>query len=549
MKKIILFTCLFNSLIMFAQQKQYLHDNWQFRQADSTEWRPAMVPGSVHTDLIREGIIPDPFFNTNEKDVQWIELEYWVYKTSFTCSEDILNEEHISIIFEGLDTYAEVWLNDSLILSANNMHRAWEADVKSLLRVNNQLHITFRSPVEAGKELAKAIPFKMPVDERIYTRKAQYQYGWDWGPRLVGCGIWKDVYLKGWTEARIENLHLQQDTLSDEYAHMNLSVRWQAKPGEQYTIDWQVAGSPEAQTVLQVHSGQGAPPVLHLPFDIQQPKRWWSNGLGEAYLYTGELRILKDSVLVDSQTLRFGLRTIELVQEPDEQGKSFYFRLNGKPVFAKGANFIPTHSFPEQTTAASYRFQLQEAADAGVNMLRIWGGGIYESDIFYDICDSLGIMVWQDFMFACAMYPGDSAFLDNAIAEITYQTERLRNHPSIVLWCGNNEIDEAWHNWGWQVLFGYLQLQADQIWDWYEELFHRRIPAQLAISDPSRSYWPSSPSIGWGRREAVNQGDMHYWGVWWGKFPFRVYEHKVGRFMSEYGFQAHAIPFYYRSLY
>lgn len=538
MKNSLLFFCLLNTLTMYAQQNQYLHDNWQFRQTDSTEWRAAVVPGSVHTDLIREGLIPDPFFNTHEKDVQWIENEDWEYRSSFSCTENILNEDHITLVFEGLDTYAEVWLNDSLILSANNMHRAWETDVKSVLKPNNELRILFRSPVEMGKELSKAIPFKMPVDERIYTRKAQYQYGWDWGPRLVGCGIWKAVYLRGWSEARIENIQILQDTLTDEFANLNLQLRWQAQPGEQYTVEWQVEGEPEAQTILQVHSGQATPPLLSLPFQINNPKRWWSNGLGDAHLYTGVLRILKDSVVVDRQTLRFGLRTIELVQEPDEQGKSFYFRLNGQPVFAKGANFIPTHSFPEQTTAESYRHQLQEAADAGVNMLRIWGGGIYEADIFYDLCDSLGIMVWQDFMFACAMYPGDSAFLDNVMAEITYQTERLRNHPSIVLWCGNNEIDEAWHNWGWQVLFGYLQLQADQIWDWYEELFHRRIPAQLAISDPSRSYWPSSPSIGWGRKEAMNQGDMHYWGVWWGKFPFRVYENKVGRFMSEYGFQA-----------
>ena len=523
-----------------AQSDLLLHSGWEFRSSDSREWLPAVVPGSVHTDLVRAGAIPQPFFGTNEDSVQWIEEKDWEYQLTFTVPDSVLSKENARLVFDGLDTYAEVMLNGELILRADNMHRAWKVDVKDFLQTENTLLIRFTSPIHEGKRLSKDIPFRMPVDERIFTRKAQYQYGWDWGPRLVGCGIWQPVRLETWSSTRIENIHIQQKSLQTDFVELEAQIHWklpeQGKDDStHYSVQVWVDGQVAAESKWKISGVPDAMPVV--PFTIANPQRWWPRGMGDAHLYQLEFRLYEDQQLLQTYQLNYGLRTVELVQDADAVGSSFYFKVNGKPIFAKGANFIPTNSFPEQTTREDYRSMLEDIATANVNMLRIWGGGIYEQDYFYELCDSLGIMVWQDFMFACAMYPGDSAFMANVAAEVDYQVRRLRNHPSIVMWCGNNEIDEAWHNWGWQITFGYLQLQADQIWGWYKQLFHQLIPYTLAALDPSRPYWPSSPSIGWGKKESLLQGDAHYLGVWWGKEPLDVYHKKVGRFMSEYGFQ------------
>jgi beta-mannosidase len=243
--------------------------------------------------------------------------------------------------------------------------------------------------------------------------------------------------------------------------------------------------------------------------------------------------------IIDNKELKIGLRTIELVQEKDTFGTSFYFKLNGKSVFMKGANYIPQDSFIPKQTPSSYNELVQNARKANMNMLRVWGGGVYADDEFYNTCDANGILVWQDFMFACAMYPGDEKFVENVKQEVIDNVNRLQNHPSIALWCGNNENDEGWHNWGWQKQFNYSKADSTQIWNDYKKVFHEMIPKTLdsLLSKEKNLYWPSSPSIGWGRKESLTQGDSHYWGVWWGKEPFEMYKKKVGRFMSEYGFQ------------
>ncbi len=535
-----------------AQSELWLHSGWEFRESGAREWLPANVPGSVHTDLLAAGVISDPFIGTNEDSVQWIEEKDWEYKLVFSIPDSILAGENAQIVFEGLDTYAEVIFNGVHILHADNMHREWKANVKELLQPENTILIKFTSAMKEGRRLADSIPFRMPVDERIFTRKAQYQYGWDWGPRFVGCGIWKSVRLETWNNARISDLQIYQDSLHEEQAAMHASVSWDMPEMDfgtigEYTV--QLYADDALVQEERVIVGSEPTPCRDLYFTINEPEMWWPleptsataimpyQGKKPQKLYTIRVDLLKDGKVISTYSRKTGLRTVELLQEPDNVGSSFYFKINGKPVFAKGANFIPTHSFPEQTSKADYRRMLEDIAAANVNMLRIWGGGIYEQDYFYELCDSLGIMVWQDFMFACAMYPGDDAFMQNVAAEVDYQVKRLRNHPSIVLWCGNNEIDEAWHNWGWQITHGYLQLQADQIWKWYTDLFEKSIPNALAELDPDRPYWPSSPSIGWGKKESLLKGDSHYWGVWWGKEPFDVYHKKVGRFMSEYGFQ------------
>lgn len=279
--------------------------------------------------------------------------------------------------------------------------------------------------------------------------------------------------------------------------------------------------------------------LIELPYTIENPKLWWCNGLGEAHLYDFDISIHKKRKEIDSNHLKIGLRTIELVQGEDEKGKSFYFKLNGIPVFMKGANYIPSDSFVTRVDAEKYKKVVENAKNAHMNMLRVWGGGIYENDAFYDECDKNGILVWQDFMFACAMYPGDTDFVQNVKQEVIDNVNRLQNHPSIALWCGNNEVDEGWHNWGWQKQYQYTKSDSTKVWNDYKTVFHEVIPKTLdsLVSKEKNVYWSSSPSIGWGRKESLLKGDSHYWGVWWGMEPFEMYTKKVGRFMSEYGFQ------------
>lgn len=442
-------TIVFVGLILSASPGQTqpgkipLQANWQFTPADTTDWMPATVPGTVHTDLLANKRIADPFFSDQEKTVQWVEQKDWIYQASFDVPAAVFRQPDARLVFEGLDTHVSVFLNGQLLFRANNMFRTWRIPVRHLLRKGrNHLRLEFQSSVRHDDSLAAMSPLRLAGENsRMYSRKAQYQYGWDWGPRLVTCGIWKPVY-------------------------------------------WETAPPPD-------RSRSAAFPA------------------------------------------------VSLVQEPDSAGRSFYFRIGNKPVYMKGANWIPCESFlPRALREKRYERLLRQAKEAGINMLRVWGGGVYEDDLFYRLCERYGIWVWQDFMFAGALYPSDSAFLENAEAEIREQVTRLRQYRCIVLWCGNNEIEEAWHNWGWQKQYGYSASDSLRLWEGYRELFHRRIPRILAELDPQRPYWPSSPSLGWGREAAYRQGDVHYWGVWWGREPVEKYREKTGRFNSEYGMQS-----------
>ena len=415
---------------------------WQFHEKDEARWHPARVPGEVHTDLLANRLIPDPFYRNNEKKLQWIEKEDYEYKTSFAVPAAILKSKNAELVFDGLDTYATVYLNGKQILSADNMFRQWRVDVKNILKPSaNTLLIHFRSAQNIVDSLAKAdLPYVIPDNPRCYVRKAQYHFGWDWGPKFTTCGIWKPVRLEGY------------DTKAEEPEYV--------------------------------------PPVK-----------------------------------------------VELVQKPDEKGTSFYFNINGKPVYMKGANYIPSDAFVTRMTRNDYRRMLMMAKDANMNMLRIWGGGIYEDDYFYDLCDSLGIYVWQDFMFAGTMVPGDDAFFANVREEVKYQVKRLRHHKSIVLWCGNNENDEAFFKWGWHSSFRISKADSVRLWKDYTRLFHDSIPVWLKEVDDSRPYITTSPRYHWSVAKSITEGDSHYWGTWWGLEDFEVFENHTGRFISEYGMQ------------
>ena len=505
-----------------------LNQGWKFRRVGEQNWNIATVPGNIYSDLFSNHIIPDPFFGDNEKSVQWVDTCEWEYETKFINPAQ--SDEQQELVFEGLDTYADIFLNDSLLLKCNNMFVAHRLTVREMKSGNNTIRVVFHSAIKEGKAAATQLSYTLPGEERVFTRKAAFNYGWDFAPRFVGCGIWKNVFLHSWKSFRIENIQFIQKSLTDSLAVLEFKLKVISE--EDKDVDFLVNVNKDRS---RVHLNKGES-IITKQIRIHSPKRWWCNGLGDPYLYTVKFQFL-DGLQIASGDVEVGLRTLELVQDSDKSGKGFFFRLNGVPVFAKGANYVPDRYFVGQLSGGRTDSLLQLAKDANMNMVRVWGGGIYPSDEFYKSCDKKGILVWQDMMFACAMYPGDTAFLKNVRKEISQNVIRLRNHPSLALWCGNNENDEGWKNWEWQKQYNYSAADSSEIYRNYQKLFNELIPEVLQMEDPAGRYWPSSPSIGWGHAESLSSGDAHYWGVWWGMESFDVYEKKVGRFMSEYGFQ------------
>ncbi|MCE4563951.1 glycoside hydrolase family 2 protein [Maribellus sp. CM-23] len=528
-----------------------INTDWTFKQADKNEWMPAKVPGTVHTDLMAAGKIEDPFYRLNELDQQWIDKVDWEYKTTFTIDDNYLDRDNIALDFKGLDTYADVFLNGEKVLSANNMFREWQVNVKEqLTEGENELRILFRSPITEGLKKYDANGFVYPGAENdqaergqvedgkkvsIYTRKAGYHFGWDWGPRLVTSGIWRPVYLKAWDNAIIEDLRIVQNEISEEKATFTAVFEISSNKKRKATLAIANEGTTLATQTVTLNEGKAK---YQLDFEIANPQLWWTNGLGEAHLYnlSGNLEV---GGRKENKNTRIGIRTLELVREKDEEGTSFYFKLNGHPVFMKGANYIPNDVFLPRVSNENYKTVVETAKNSNNNMLRVWGGGIYEEDIFYDLCDENGILVWQDFMFACAMFPNDADFLENIKHEAIDNVKRLRNHPSIALWCGNNEILTAWNTWGWKAQAEKQGADVpEKAWQAYVDIFHKTLPDVVTELDPQRSYWGSSPSSGLGVQADLVNGDEHFWGVWWGKEPFSTYATHLARFMSEYGFQS-----------
>ncbi len=542
-----------------SNQQQELK-NWSFKACDESVWNIAHVPGTVHSDLLRAGQIPDPFYGTNEHDLQWIDKKDWEYQTTFTLTENWKDYSRVELVFDGLDTYADVVVNGQHVLSADNMFKAWAVEVKELLQPgDNVVNVRFRSPVKEDLPKLEKLGYDLPAsndqselgglgDRRIsvFARKAPYHYGWDWGPRLVTSGIWRPVRLIGWSGPRLTDLFIRQDEVSQENAKLTAIVEVEADADWRGRLVLAADGMTwEKEVVLE----KGLQRV-ELGLEIETPRLWWCQGLGEPSMYefNASLRGSGSDEVVAERLVKTGLRQIRLVREKDAAGASFRFELNGAPVFAKGANHIPNDSFIPEVTAERYRHEIASAVESNMNMLRVWGGGFYEEDVFYDLCDEYGLLVWQDFMFACSMYPGDEAFLQSIAEEAEYNVRRLRNHPSIALWCGNNEMDSAWAHfeeeggWGWKK--NYTPEQREKIWSDYEAIFHKLLPEVVERLGGGVAYWPSSPM-----RELTNddrqhalkvtgEGDVHYWGVWHSVEPFSNYNERVGRFMSEYGFQS-----------
>src|SRR5882672_6484941 len=450
---------------------------WQFREVGKDKWYPASVPGCVLTDLLNNKLIEDPFYRDNESKLQWIGKTDWEYQASFNIPAEMYARKNLELIFEGLDTYADIFLNNEALLSTDNMFRTWRVDAKRLAKPGaNILRIRFRSPINEVLPIMAKMDYELPASNdqgektSPHTRKAPYQYGWDWGPRFVTSGIWRPVYLEAWDKARVDDLHILPKQITAAAATLTAEVEVVANSRANATIivDNLTDKSVAARREFNLAPG---PNRVSLDFVIPHPALWWPNGLGAPPLYTFEARLLIDGKPVDESTKRTGLRALELRQQRDESGKSFTFVINGVPVFAKGGNWIPADSFPTRISKDKYRQLLESVRDTNMNMLRVWGGGIYERDDFYDLCDEMGILVWQDFMFGCSMYPGGQKFLDNVRQEAVDNVKRLRNHPSIVIWVGNNEIEAAWKHWGWKD-----QLPAS-LWDDYLKIFHGVLPA------------------------------------------------------------------------
>lgn len=511
--------------------RENLSSGWEFSEFRRNQWNSAVVPGCVHNDLFINQLIDHPYFGDNELGLQWISYRSWEYRKTFSLSQRALRK-NIEIVFDGLDTHAEVYLNDRLILKADNMFRSWRVPVNEYVKQgDNVLQIVFCPALVYDSLKALSSKYKLP-DHRGFSRKSPYHYGWDWGPRLIGCGIWKPVYLEIYDDWRLEDVRIQSEILKSGEAIVTFDISISADNESEVTIDLNIPDeNRHLKSKFLLKKGSN---LQKLELTISEPKLWWPNGMGAPDLYQAEI-IVSNRNNKQLKSFDFGINDIRLVSEPDSIGKSFFFKVNGKPVFIKGANYIPSDFFMYDKD--KIRNNLISAKLAGMNMLRVWGGGYYEHDYFYHLADSLGIMIWQDFMFACNMYPGDDDFLYNVQQEASENVIRLRNHPCIALWCGNNEVDEGWKNWGWQKQLNYTEVQELYIEKAYDTIFNNILPSIIALNDSKRSYWPSSPSIGWGHDESMKSGDSHYWGVWWGEQAFEVYNQKVGRFMSEYGFQ------------
>ena len=489
-----------------ATQIVPLTDNWKFHEPRKKKWYPARVPGCIHTDLLRHKLIPDPFWGSNERELQWIEKLDWDYVTTFSVSADLLNQEHIELVADGLDTVATITLNGREVARTENMFIGYRFPIESFLRKGrNELAIRFTSPlsyIESHRTADHFAEWNDPVGGSSLIRKEPCSFGWDWGARFATSGIWKSIRLEAWSGNRIASVRVEQRHEKKSVtvtAQPELAVKMRGRrPRDQF------------RTRISLH-GENVAESQGLEVTVANPQLWWPNNMGAQPLYLLEVELLSDGQVIDRWTKRIGLRTILLDRHPDQWGESFQFVVNGVPLFAKGANWIPAHSFVTEVDRAMYEGLLDSACQANYNMLRVWGGGIYEMDDFYELCDEKGLLVWQDFMFACAQYPGDRHFLKSVEAEAAFQVARLRHHACLALWCGNNELE-------------FMQtdiLKTPQRKKAYDDLFDKLLQNAVKEFDGVTAYWPSSPhvpgaypnpGVNWSDNERA--GDCHYWGVW-----------------------------------
>lgn len=518
-------------------KKKSLNGTWTLIQDGKSESIEALVPGDIHGDLLRAGDIPDPYYRDNENSLQWIGGTGWAYSREFMVSPSFLSGDRILLRCDGLDTLAIISLNGKTIAETDNMFRQWEFNVKDkLVRGSNSIEVHFDSAAAYSKKrmAERRLPqWDQPMGN-AYLRKEPCNFGWDWGPRLVTAGIWRDIGLIAYTTARLDDIHILQQHREKAVA-LKIDATVEVARSSKLSVRATVGYRGQAVTVEKTIKGN----KVRLPLTIESPELWWPNGMGKQPLYSVKVELLDDQGdRLDVQTRRIGLRTLRLDRHKDRWGESFQFKVNGIPFFAKGANWIPADAVLSHMTRGRYKQLIEDCAESNMNMLRVWGGGIYEDDAFYQFCDEKGICIWQDFMFACAGYPTfDPAFLENVKVEAEDNVRRLRHHPCIALWCGNNEMEAG--------LVGDEWSDTQMSWKDYKKLFDRLLPGVVEQLDPQTDYWPSSPHTPVGDRMKSylpGSGDAHLWGVWHGQLPFEWFRTCRHRFNSEFGFQSFPEP-------
>lgn len=475
-------------------------------------WMTAAVPGDVHSTLIQRKLIDDPFYGHNDLKCQWVEEKVWWYRTTFEFNEADHKDERYDLLFEGLDTFATVYLNGVELGSTDNMFISHGFEVtRELKKGKNVLAVKF-DPIDVHVKEKVQYYWSGFSKERIWTRKNQSHWGWDWGPSLVTAGIWKDVHLKKRMNASIDSVFAKTTSITEDKAFVDIEIEVDSfRRGKDYQVGVELSFGEEKFTGSA--AVQGTKTIVTLGID--NPKLWWTHDLGTPNLYQLNVELYADGDKIDEKQEEFGIRTIEVLRVDEKGDHCFTFVLNGKKLFAKGANWIPIDSFIASVPDSRYKHLIKLSKDANMNMLRVWGGGIYERDVFYDECNRLGILVWQDFMFACALYPDyNKNFMDNVRNEIIQVVKRLRNHPSVALWCGNNEND-----WLYEALFSSGEI-TDPFYG--EKIYHELMPEILEELDPTRLFWPSSP-FGGNDHNSREQGDTHNWQVWHGNIEPRTF--------------------------
>ena len=531
----ILFILFFISTSVFAQKKEVLE--WGSINPKTLKGIDYGTHGSIQEKLIENGELPDPFYGMNENEFGWIENNTWCLNSSFDLLSYDLEHDFIELEFPGIDTYAEIFLNDSLIGFAENAFRPYRYNIKNKVKLGtNKLQVIFYPPVLYHKEKYEAAAYHLPAPNDVneikiapYTRKPQYQFGWDWSLRMNTIGFLKPVVLHVYNSARTIGKNIVTQAITEESATLFFELLFSNPTKGNLTWKSKIFGD--------VRIGEGTTKVIREE-EVLNPLLWWPRGQGDQNLYEDSWQIFDEqNKLIEEQTVIFGIRQTELVMGADKWGTSYVIKVNGRPIFCKGGDYIPQDIFPARVHDEDLVAMVKSFAASNFNMVRIWGGGYYPDDAFYDACDKYGIMVWQDFMFACAMYPGDPEFLTNVQEEVEYQIPRIASHPSLTIFNGNNEVDVAWKNWGFKTTFKLDEKASKEIEESYVKLFQKLLPNSVTRLTNS-PYIHTSPLSNWGKDEFFNHGTQHYWGVWHGKDPMSDFAKKIGRFNAEYGFQS-----------
>lgn len=509
-----------------------LHGTWKMREEGKGEWMESTVPGSVMNDLLDHNKVEDPFYRDQEEEAFSVAEKDYEFMQEFRLTNEFLQQDKIVLHCDGLDTLSVVYINDIEIARTNNMHRTYEFDVKEHVKVGpNKIKINLYSPLNYIKKRQESQPLigvEHAVEGYPYIRKAHSMFGWDWGPKIPDLGIWRNISLIGWNAGRIDNVYISQEH-SDEKVDIKVNMQVEKWLAEDVELEVVLTDPGNSKQIQHVTTSNRENSVL---YTIDDPELWWPNGYGEQPLYEVRVTAKIRGKEIDEKFYRIGLRTIEVKHEPDQWGKSFEFVVNGISLFAKGANYIPEDSIVPRTSAERTEQLIADCVEANFNMIRVWGGGYYPPDYFYELCDEYGLIVWQDFMYACSVYEVSKDFEQSIKLEAIDNIKRIRHHASLGIWCGNNEVEEAWENWGWPER---SKFRTD-----YIKLFEVILPEIVEDLDPQTFYWPSSPSSGGGFDNPKNPdvGDVHYWDVWHGRKPFTDYRKFHFRFCSEFGFQS-----------